>query len=211
MDVLNDFVSKQKEFADALTKDIKLLCFSQDNFNEDFRYNHLYGTGYAKPRMWAQYSNNHKGACLVLNKWKLINEISNRFKNLIFKYGNINYGFDYTDEFKKAFLLKASDLLSKNIQDIVDEMLIKYQDIYYFTKHPDWKEENEFRIMVKYPENEFAYINIDGLLEGILLGTEFDENLLKLIDLLTQNYTSKPLLYRLYYDNNSFHVQSVYE
>lgn len=75
-------------FENALTekeRSVRLACFSMDmpftNKTEGCQknyYNNL-SKGWARPRMWAQYADNHKGVCLIFDKGCLINSFKNAF------------------------------------------------------------------------------------------------------------------------------------
>ena len=59
---------------------VRILCFSQDyekdinmdNLSRDQRRANVIGRGFALPRMWAQYSSNNEGVCLIINKDKQV-------------------------------------------------------------------------------------------------------------------------------------------
>ena len=62
----------------------KVVCFTLDAENYDplwndskALYDALINPGYARPRMWAQYAEDHKGMCLLLDK-NLFEKIFNR-------------------------------------------------------------------------------------------------------------------------------------
>lgn len=80
---------------------VRILCFSQDyekdinmdNLSRDQRRANVIGRGFALPRMWAQYSSNNEGVCLIINKDKLLNYIS---AQEIFNINNkVNYVKNY--------------------------------------------------------------------------------------------------------------------
>lgn len=208
-DILSEVsMANQKKFSDTLTHDIKLLCFAQDApesnaFFPPFRW---IVRGFEKPRMWAQYADNHKGACLIINRNNLINEIDKQYRDYFKVCDRITYGGKDPNRILKAYNLSTSELSKKSIEELTYDRIKEYWDIYYFYKHSDWSEENEFRVILRYPDEPFAYLNIDGVLEGIVLGTKFDKYLIKPIKILSEDFNQKPKIGRLYYSNNSYFV-----
>ncbi len=102
----------------------KLICFSQNYiYNEKF-----HEAGYNHPRMWAQYSNNNTGACIVINEKKL-KEIND--KNLIGVFNKIeSVGYDHL----------LYDNAIKDKADAKNFIEIYYRHI-FFKKHIDWSQE----------------------------------------------------------------------
>lgn len=198
---INQFLQNQTMYKDALNKNIKILCFTQDyvpEYNDSFCRD--IGRGYAKPRMWSQYSDNHKGVCLVFNKKKLIKYFDTKYNNYFHEHGSISYKFkDHHHKlYYSAYTLLSSELKKyNNVQDIIYNRRKKYSDMYYFFKHPDWQEEREYRFLLDYSEDTYPIIEIDGLLEGIILGERSDITMETPIKILTEIFSHKPLIGKL--------------
>lgn len=196
----DDFMDNQKRFSCALTDDIRVLCFAQDTLGyAGMSYS---DRGFSKPRMWAQYANNHKGVCLVFNKELLINKVKNQFANCFFKCENIRYD-NQLQRVIDAYSLKTSELNKKSIEDVVIDKVQDYWDIYYFTKHIDWISENEFRIVLKYAQ-EFAYVDIDGILDAIILGTGVDLSIINSIKINLRQFKEKPEIRNLFWMHSAY-------
>jgi len=142
----------------------KILCFTLNDISKD---KNIYNEGFFKPRMWDQYGEKHKGFCFEFDKNKLIDS----FKNEKIKYYDIvNYSnkmnindcmdFDIDDEFIKDI---NNDLLS---------FIENNNELLFFTKLLDWKDENEFRVICITDEGE-KYIDITKSLSSIYLGSNF--------------------------------------
>jgi len=76
-------------------KRCKTICFTCDE--EDgvgFSIDGIYSRGFCKPRMWAQYADNHSGVCLVFDWVKIGESIRNAFREekLVFE-GHILFWF----------------------------------------------------------------------------------------------------------------------
>lgn len=209
-DFVKNFLNNQNIFSDIIKKNVKVLCFAQDDV-ELLKESFGFGKGFTKLRMWAQYSNNNKGACLIFNKQKLIDKLSNNYSEYYLRYGSVLYGSFSTDfalnrRICDAYTLKTSEFKDSSIEEVTSEKIKEYADIYYFLKHPDWKEENEYRIILNYPDGDYAYIEIDGILEGIVLGAKYDEQLLTPLKLNLNNFELLPEYIRIHFSKNSCSV-----
>jgi len=146
----------------------KLISFSRN-------YKHkgkLCQPGYNHPRMWAQYSNNNSGACIVINEKKLKEVNYNSLKGVFHKIASVTY---------------RHSLFDSSIQESVDvQQFIKtnYKHI-FFKKHIDWSHEGERRFFcIDGPE----YLSIKDCVELVILGKEFgDEKYFELAKLLIMN------------------------
>jgi hypothetical protein len=180
------------KISNDIQKDTYILCFAQDS-NETCKDTFYLDRGFGKPRMWAQYANNHTGACLIFNKSKLCNYFETLFS------GQIHFSEEiiYTSFLKTisvgldAVSVFASEL-SQSDETIVLEKINKHYKKYYFTKHNDWEAENEYRMLVRQNSVEQIFIDIDGALDYIVLGNDFDMNLMPLVNSLWDSFLHKP-------------------
>lgn len=157
--------------------------------------------GYEKPRMWAQYSNHHRGVCLIFNKEKLLKLFHETYHDVFHHDAAISY--DITSEriarMKEAYTLHPETLIGDHIE--------RYIDIFYFSKHPDWKQENEYRLLVR--SNQDCFIDLDGILEAIVLGVEAEPHLKKPISLISAEFINKPKIYKLDYTHNQYVLRQI--
>lgn len=141
---------------DEIVKSCKILSFTIDSFNKN---GFLKTWAIDHPRMWAQYADNNKGACIVFDETKLIEtnpELKNRKK---FRIGNVKY---------KSWNLENFSSESNDFNEIVTN---NYRSI-FFTKSLDWKGESERRI---FQIGDQEFINIEDSILYICLGFRFDK------------------------------------
>ena len=120
---------------------------------------------------------------------------------------NIIYGFNCYEKLESwtsAYTLYASELKENGLEKVVEKRIERFADIYYFSKHPDWKEENEYRLLVRDKSNENPIIELDGILEGIVLGIQADDLLHKPIQIMIERFSAIPDIYKLHYFNQSY-------
>ena len=206
---IGEFTKAQEEYKEVMKKDIKILCFAQDYIpgdNEAFIRDS--GRGFAKPRMWAQYADNHQGVCLAFNKNKMIEYFNEKYNRYFYKYQPVRYKFEKYHNRRdcEAYTLLSSEFQEYNndVKKIVFNRREKYYDMYYFFKHPDWQEEREYRFLLDYSKDTYPIIEIDGLLEGIILGERADEEMKKPREILTNIFENKPRIGKLIWNNMGY-------
>ena len=119
--------------------------------------------GYRKPRMWAQYANNSSGICLVIDKSLFLKAI-----------GKLSSKYDYCFDDNIAYEEKLPDFTtSRHVKNDV----ATYQKDLFFTKHLDWRDENEYRVVIISHEEQFNVgINLEGtncFVKGLIMGPLF--------------------------------------
>lgn len=145
-----------------------LISFSQ-NFQIE---NSFCECGCNHPRMWAQYADDNKGVCIVINEEKFI-ELNRPFLNEIFwKIENVNY---------KPYIHNESPTETSNPKLFLEN---NYKKI-FFEKHNDWIQEDERRLFcIGGPD----FFSIDNCIEFICLGNKFEKKSYgELADILISN------------------------
>lgn len=199
---------------------VRILCFSQDyekdinmdNLSRDQRRANVIGRGFALPRMWAQYSSNNEGVCLIINKDKLLNYIS---AQEIFNINNkVNYVKNYlTYPMNKEYIIKLYKKIISNSFDVFSTLVKDDSDFVkfnFFSKLDDWQSENEFRILTLVNENNLDKVikinNIYKFVEGIVVGQNIsDENCFILHQLVDGN----TIIRRIHFDNIITRIQDI--
>jgi hypothetical protein len=171
------------EAAEGFRQLVKVAAFATDNpseSNADVRF----GSGYARPRMWAQYSANHTGACIIVERAELLNRFEKQFAagdGPAAAYFTSDYVRYAREEALTASVnlgrLGGTDALSLN--EIVRDYFINHWMEAFYLKHEDWRDEREFRLAV-YEQNNAGpcYVDLCGAVAGLVLGVDFkDEHL----------------------------------
>lgn len=167
-DISNKFSYVGKNSPEKVEQFIKKYC-GQIGFSKNYEVNGICYPGCNHPRMWAQYSENNKGVCIVINESNFLKQNVEVLKNTSFwKICNVQYNrqienWDARDDIYKFLELNYSQL--------------------FFNKHRDWEREDERRIfMINGPE----YLSILDCIEFIALGKKFEErDLITLIDVIS--------------------------
>lgn len=179
--ISHDDIIKYKKAMNAVCLDkLKILCFSKnqddvlnsiEKTNDTGKY---FSTGFFKPRMWAQYGDNHKGICLAFDKTILAEELKKNKHIKKFYRGDVKYT-DSTHELSKSLHFEmCEDLVLDFEKYFIERHIIKYRDPLFFTKSLDWRDEQEYRFMALVDNpNDNLEIDISNALVGVFLGIDF--------------------------------------
>lgn len=151
----------------------RLICFTQNYIQDGHPFCQ---SGCNHPRMWAQYADNSKGACIVINEKEFLKRNQKILEGKFFKIDHVKYPLS---------------LYNKDIKTHEDEkmFIMENYDHLFFKKYIDWGQEHERRLFgIDLPD----FLSIKGCIEFVCLGRRFsDENLLNLIHLIvTPGYES---------------------
>lgn len=157
---------KGLEVKKYIVEHCQLISFSKNFLNS----RSLCDCGCNHPRMWAQYANNNKGCCIVINEKKLLKINKDILRWVFFDIEDVAYTSNlYNSEPKDVISPEA--YVQKNYKGL------------FFEKQNDWKQEDERRFFcIDGPK----FLSIKNCIEFICLGYKFtDENYNRLIDVLS--------------------------
>lgn len=133
--------------------------------------------GYAHPRMWAQYAQNHAGVCLEFDGLALHQAILLAAKTAddVF-FGNV----EYVDEFNfkrmkqtaMAFQLSYSAIQTLGIANGLRVHIRDNYPTFFLEKTPDWKSESEFRWLVNSQQGPLL-VDIRNAITSVIVGVDF--------------------------------------
>lgn len=154
----------------------KALCLTKHIPNRNFKdplKRDIYSRfrkGYNRPRMWAQYCENHTGICIVFDGKKLLSKISTALQDSIIFHGPIIYK-DYKAIAHEC--IEYKDIMSLGLTDGVRKYYLTHYSNFFLTKYPDWENESEYRILVHNKTANFELVNIEGTIKFVLVGSKF--------------------------------------
>ncbi|CUH95856.1 hypothetical protein P22_1942 [Propionispora sp. 2/2-37] len=161
-----------KTLTNEIKKRCKIACFTQDYNGEVYMGESVCANkGFSKPRMWAQYADGHKGACIIIDRKALLATIYKDFDKKFVYSENVLY--DRISPLEKCFRFNFNKINSPESRDkTIDSMIDEYYHSYFFTKNWDWEQEHEFRIAIRAFGEEPINISLDGALKGIVVGAD---------------------------------------
>lgn len=149
-----------------------------------------YRAGFSKSRMWSQYAEEHSGVCLAFSRKNIQSQFATTF--------NENHRYDcdviyqhYLQDFVKARKVDCDSIIKHGINAVFANQLDKFWKEYFFLKLMDYRDENEYRLVVVDDNQGVALLPIESSLEGIIVGCDipqqqYDE-IIKLRDSLYPN------------------------
>lgn len=166
--------SKLKE---SVGENLRLFCTSRFCEEDEISIDTVESKIYGRPRMWAQYGDNSKGFCVILDRNGLSTQIELQAKNpehII--AGEVEY-YDWLSlvgggapiEYGKGIPSRKD-----NIFEIINSNQILKS--LYFKKSIDWKAEKEFRWLIYSESKEDTLVPIRNIIKAVVLGWKFPVN-----------------------------------
>ena len=178
-DICNDTASAIYYFlSEVLPDEFFVACFCRSNMRYDYPIHEGFNFGYAKSRMWSQYADKHTGVCLVFSKIEIKNYLES--KSTEYFDDNVCYDNEYKAYDLHSVKLNHDDT-DKAQKDFLKHLL-KNKEPYFLWKFEDFKNENEYRFVIRNSKKQYVYIPIRKALKGIIIGHRFPEAYKQLIN-----------------------------
>ena len=122
-------------------------------------------------RMWEQYGDRRRGACLLIDRVRLRKQIEENYKRNV--SGFVAYaGYPDSMSIRNQATAIQSDRSTTNINKIVDFNLNCNCSGLFFLKDIDWASENEFRFAILDRNKGSTFVKFGDSLRAIVLGWE---------------------------------------
>ena len=179
----NKILGQCKRISFCASKKPKLLL--KDNLLEEDKY--ASSCGWDRLRMWSQYGDNHKGICLVFSQEgikKDLQELKNKSKIKDYIVGYMEY--------KQDTMMLLPTLMINRIQqegsdEYAEDFILQNREKLFFQKFMDYRDENEFRIIINDPHNELNFLDIAKSIRGVIVGDKVPKVYHPLIKKLCQS------------------------
>lgn len=179
-----------------LPKFIRIACFSSyahpEYKSETLPEPHL------NMRMWAQYGENHEGACLIFDSETIDKKIKSSLKDFHIKTSEVAYNNDFIGAAPLNIIsinTSISDITSHYHQEISDRLKIEAEK-HILTKRKEWRDELEIRAVFYSPNTDSLYIPIEDCIKKIYFGINANEETIE----KTKKYSHQIPLYKLEID-----------
>lgn len=156
-------------------KTIVLCCSKDDPAIDEGVDNRAIRSGYGHPRMWAQYAEQHRGVCVVLDQELLHARIASHFnpENLFsgtLQYLNTVQGPVSSDPVGPYDLFYLEDYVRDGMAGVMENHIRRFNRELFFTKHQDWRDESEYRWIARVTKSAPTLIDIRDSLNAVILG-----------------------------------------
>jgi len=187
-DIDNSIKKVHHYYDDLLRKKSYFSSFSINKYRESGLCSH----GYNKPRMWAQYGEDHYGICLVVSKHNFINAIDEHTLNNNYSVFHDIISYNTYEQYSRSrsISIDGDSFNSRTPFQIAFEHIKKYNKELFFTKDPDYRDEDEYRVVVcqsnekELKELESIEIQTDKIIKGIIVGDRFPKVYKPTVELL---------------------------
>jgi len=156
----------------VIRQGVRLKCFTidaQDPFSVGG--DGAWHNGWARARMWQQYADEHRGACLVLDRQALLDQVRVAARRDRVLTGQVAYA-----DKRLHFHFALSDIRGDALLPFARAERERRADELYFLKNLDWASEREYRMVVlSDPTDKPLYVNFTTALRGIVVGEAFPD------------------------------------
>jgi hypothetical protein len=156
----HEWLEAEDSYREAIMS-YKYACFCSNNLQSG-------QAGYDRLRMWSQYGDNFYGVCIAFSADLLKQRLTSKvapFTGKPVKYeedlGIIDSTISDSD---------ANEFTHKDKKVWANQYINNYLDQIFFLKHLDYRDENEYRMVVNDPNNKFEFLDISGCIRAVLLG-----------------------------------------
>jgi hypothetical protein len=136
----------------------------------------LVASGFLRSRMWSQYGDNHEGACVVISKEKLNNQLQTLKDN---EREVLSEHVTYRNP-DTQMIYNQSATENKSYRDIAFQRVISDKAHYLFSKQVDYIDECEYRVVMvtknaNQTNDKNATLNVESSIFGVVFGDRFPE------------------------------------
>lgn len=171
---------------EIIKRNCRVGCFVSDVYEatisgaKDDPISPIYERGHSRPRMWAQYADNHSGVCLVFEKDKLDQNIRTAAKYLdaTVTSGRVEYANSEAlrkSNFIDPLILELDKIERFGLEIAVEKHTKFHLNDLFFLKSKDWSQEREMRWVIHDNGAEDFFVPFKGALVGMALGDKIEE------------------------------------
>jgi Protein of unknown function (DUF2971) len=131
---------------------------------------------WARPRMWEQYGDDHRGACLLFDPARLERAIREQWPDERTRHlRKVEYKREGSAEVYHRGLVADKILSAADPAEAVADYINANSDAYFFLKSEDFATEYEYRVVLAAGDGDYAWIDYGDSLVGVALGERFPE------------------------------------
>lgn len=176
------FVELQ-QLARDLKDRVKVLSMTRDDPSGRDDASAIFGRGFAHPRLWEHYADDHRGVCLCFDSETLTGMVEHEAA----RHGELRHGaVRYVDaeiavEARRFLIEKVRE---KAPREVLREHVHEHLDELFFTKLKDWETESEYRFVLQTDHLEPVLAYVRNSLRAVIVGNEVSHSYLpSLVDL----------------------------
>ena len=150
---------------------MRVLSFTRD---ADERGEHpAFDCCWSRPRMWEQYGDAHRGACLLFHRPTLERAIHETWSRKRTYLRNVDYTREGIAGSAARSLIDQRIFEGQELARAVAEYVEHRHDALFFLKSDDFATEYEYRVVLAAGDDDYAYIEYHNALVGVVVGERF--------------------------------------
>jgi Protein of unknown function (DUF2971) len=148
---------------------VKVLCLVRDDPSERDFETEVFGRGFARPRLWEQYGDQHRGVCLCLDQETLVADATHSVRRQgELLHNNVDYiDGELAPEAREILMVDARERADA---EILAAHLKAYAQEIFFTKLTDWASEMEYRFVLPTDHEQPVLVPIRDSLKAVIIG-----------------------------------------
>src|SRR6185312_13416997 len=171
-DVLDEFDEITKSADWWLRRFAKVACFTRDFEMPLSALDNTALRGWAHPSLWAHYGGAHSGVSLRFSRTALVGAFDSQLGSRGQAFaGNVHYPFDAWPSVPWG--LDLGQIREFGIDTVLSMYVDHHKEALFFTKHHDWANEAEFRLVLNEPSVLPAYLDVSECITGVFFGDAF--------------------------------------
>ena len=157
-------------------RDYRFACFCSNDHPELQKTNsrldeRLRQFGYNRLRMWAQYGESFYGVCIAFSSSSLEQWLrTGSGVDGLVDTGHVTYDRELYFNDRPILSPDGSEFMDRDKVTYANEFIRHNLRRLFFTKHVDYKDEYEYRIVVHDPNDDCEYVDIVSSIRAVLLG-----------------------------------------
>ncbi len=153
----------------------RVMCFCRDV--EPLTGDHMGDIGrrgFARPRMWAQYAENHTGVCLVFDRVKLSEQIKQACAKAWIVIGSkVNYRDRHiAADLRGHYEINLDWLERLGFEQYWRQHIRQFGQRLFFEKMEDWRDEWEYRYVAFFEDTPEVFVDMADALVGVAFGVD---------------------------------------
>jgi len=165
----------EKDINQIRQQNYKSLCLCWDKWVQLNKEYDPFLRGFAKPRMWSQYGENHEGVCIAFSIKNIEKALLKTFGNKTIVYHDKVKYINFSPDSIHSRTLDGDKLQNTNTTEYVKQHIERNYKSIFFEKNEDYRDEDEYRFVVYNDLEDYIYLPIDDCIKGLILGERFPD------------------------------------
>jgi hypothetical protein len=149
----------------------RVLSLTRDADEQD-----AFGSCWARPRMWEQYADTHRGVALVFDRVHFLDVVRAELNQAGMNWlGEVSYTPAGIAESAMDTIIDDRIFHPEQRARALAEFIENNRDDFFFLKSSDFESEHEYRAVLMAGDDEYAYVGYRDSLVAVVIGERFPD------------------------------------